>query len=104
VKNLSGKPFALIGVNTNRYDAAKLKKVMDKEKLNWRSFADHDKKGDRGPISSQWNLQGTPTLIVLDHKGVIRYKWLGSPGEKKIDEALGKLIAEAKGEGKKGSK
>ena len=34
VKNLDGKPFALIGVNTNGYDSKKLKEVMDKEKLD----------------------------------------------------------------------
>jgi hypothetical protein len=67
---------------------------MDKENLNWRSFADHGDAG-RGAISTQWNLRGTPTLYVVDHKGVIRHKWLGSPGEKKIDETLEKLIKEA---------
>ena len=70
---------------------------MDKEKLNWRSFADHGEGSDQGPISSQWNLVGTPTLYVLDHKGVIRHKWLGSPGEDKIDAAIEKLIKEAAG-------
>jgi len=76
---------------------------MDEEKLNWRSFADHGGKDGQGPISTQWNLQGTPTLFVLDHKGVIRYRWLGSPGEKKIDEAIEKLIKEAEEDGKKKS-
>jgi hypothetical protein len=96
VKNLESKPFALIGVNTNGYKADKLKTVMDKEKLNWRSFVDAQAgKEGLGQISSKWNLQGTPTLYVLDHKGVIRYKWIGSPGEKAIDEALEKLIQEA---------
>ncbi len=104
VKNLSDKPFALIGINTNGYDAAKLKKVMDQEKLNWRSYADHGGKGGLGPICTQWNLQGTPTLFVLDHKGVIRHRWLGSPGEKKIDEAIEKLIKEAEADSKKDAK
>lgn len=67
---------------------------MDKEKLNWRSFADAGM-GGRGAIVTQWNLRGTPTLVVLDHKGVIRFKWLGSPGEKTIDEKLEQLIKEA---------
>ena len=67
---------------------------MDKEKLNWRSYADHNDKGS-GEIVSKWNLVGTPTLYVLDHKGVIRYKWLGSPGEKTIDSAIEKLVKEA---------
>jgi peroxiredoxin len=102
VKNLEDKPFALIGVNTNRYDSKKLKEVMDKEKLNWRSFADHGGKGGKRPISTQFNLVGTPTLYLLDHKGVIRYKWLGGPGEKKMDEAIDKLVKEAQADAKKG--
>lgn len=82
----------------NGYDAKKLKEVMDKEKLTWRSFV------DQGAIVGQWNLPGTPTYYVLDHKGVIRYKWVGSPadyrlgglpGAKAIDAALEGLIREA---------
>jgi hypothetical protein len=61
---------------------------MDKEKLNWRSF------GDRGDIHARWNA-GTPAYYILDPRGVIRYKWVGSPGEKAIDTALEKLIHEA---------
>ncbi len=95
------KPFVLIGINTNGYTPDKLKSVMDKEKLNWRSFADHGGDAGFGPISNKWNLQGTPTLFVLDHRGVIRYRWIGSPGEKKIDEALEKLLKEAEEDGKK---
>jgi hypothetical protein len=75
---------------------------MDKEKLNWRSFADHGGKDGTGPICTQWNLVGTPTVYILDHKGVIRYKWLGSPGEKVIDSAIDRLIKEAEADAKKG--
>lgn len=85
------KPFALIGVNTNGYPAEKLKSVMDKENLNWRSFA------EASAITKQWNLRGTPTLYVIDHKGVIRSKWLGSPGEAVIDAKLDQLVKEAQG-------
>ena len=91
------KPFALLGVNTNGYDPKKLKEVMDKEQLNFRSFTDTAAGGGLGVIGSAWNLFGTPTVFVLDHKGVIRYRWLGSPGEKVIDEALNKLVKEAEG-------
>ena len=66
---------------------------MDKEELNWRSFA------DGRAISEKWNA-ATPTYYVIDPKGVIRYKWVGSPGEKAIDTALEKLINEAEGSGK----
>jgi hypothetical protein len=71
---------------------------MEKEKLTWRSFADPGAIG-QGAIATRWNLTGTPTLYVIDHKGVIRHKWVGSPGEKAIDTALEKLIKEAEGVG-----
>ncbi len=67
---------------------------MDKEKLTWRSFA------GQGDINAKWNTPGTPTYYVLDPKGVIRYKWVGSPGAKAIDTALEKLIQEAERNGK----
>ena len=75
-----------------------LKRVVDKEKLTWRSFA------DQGDIAARWNLSATPTLYVVDGKGVIRYKWVGGPGEKAIDAALEKLIREANGSDKKPAK
>ena len=60
---------------------------MEKEKITWRSIASQ-------AVTSRWNA-GTPTYYVLDGKGVIRYKWVGSPGEKAIDTALEKLLHEA---------
>jgi hypothetical protein len=83
----------LIGVNVNRYEAKKLKPVMDKERLNWRSFA------DGRAISERWNA-ATPGYYVLDPQGVIRYKWVGNPGEEAIDAALEKLIHQAEGNAK----
>ena len=94
------KPFALIGVNINCYDPKKLKEVMDKEQLNFRSFTDTADGEGLGVISSAWNLMGTPTLFVLDHMGVIRYSRRGVPDAKVIDEVLNKLIKEAEGNDK----
>ncbi len=62
---------------------------MEKEKLNWRTFA------DEGAISRKWNSPATPAFYVLDQKGVIRHKWVGHPGEKSIDTALDRLIRDA---------
>jgi len=94
VKNLSGKPFVLIGVHL-KYDgsddAAIVKNVMLKENLAWRSFV------DEGPISKVWKPAGTPSFYILDPAGIIRYKWAGAPGAKAIDEALEKLLQEAAG-------
>ncbi|MEX2026495.1 MAG: TlpA disulfide reductase family protein [Pirellulaceae bacterium] len=85
---MKDKPFALIGVNVGNYDPAKLKEIMDKEKLNWRSLA------DRGEIAPKWNQPGTPLYYVIDPAGIIRYKWYGYPGEKALDAAVEKQIDE----------
>jgi hypothetical protein len=49
-------------------------------------------------------VRGWPTLYVLDHKGVIRHKWMGSPGDEALGKAIEKLVKEAEEDSKKGSK
>jgi hypothetical protein len=89
VKRLEGKPFALIGVNSDP-DKEKLKPRMTKEKITWRSFW-NGPKGTDGPISRAWNVRGWPTIYVLDDKGVIRFK---NVREKAMDKAVDQLLAE----------
>jgi hypothetical protein len=91
VKRLAGKPFALIGVNSDK-NRAELKKVLKQEKLTWRSFWNGG--GTDGPISREWNVKGWPSLWVIDAEGVIRHKWQGSPGGPAMDKAVDKLLAE----------
>ena len=97
VKKMEGRPFALLGVNSDT-DREQLKEVLKKENITWRSFW-NGKEGTGGPVSKQWNVRGWPTLYVLDHKGVIRHKWLGSPGEQVLDAAIENLVKEAEGGG-----
>ena len=99
MKNLKDRPFALIGVSVGGANAKQLKGVMDREKLTWRSFVDAGTAG-AGPIATKWNLSATPTFYLIDHKGVIRYKWAGAPGAKVMDAALDKLIKAAEGNSK----
>jgi hypothetical protein len=63
---------------------------MKEEKITWPSFADED---TSGPIATAWNVQGWPTIYILDAKGVIRYKSVGAD-EDAIDRTLKKLLAE----------
>jgi hypothetical protein len=87
---MEGKPFALVGVNSDPQD--RLKQVIKKEKMTWRSFWDG---GDTsGPIATKWNVHGWPTIYVLDHKGVIRFK---DPREKALDDAVDSLVKEVEG-------
>lgn len=96
---MKDKPFALIGVNVADYDAQTLKEIMDREELNWRSTADAG-----NTIAAAWNHPGTPLYYVLDPRGVIRYKWLGYPGEKALDGALENLIKAADHDEEKSTK
>ena len=90
VKRLADEPFALIGVNSDK-DLEALKVVLKKENITWRSFWNGG--STKGPISRAWNVRGWPTIYVLDHKGVIRYK--NVRGEK-MDTAVDTLLKELK--------
>ena len=93
VERLRDKPFALIGVNSD-VDKEKLKQRMAKEKITWRSFW-NGPKGTDGPISRAWKVRGWPTIYVLDHRGVIRFKGVR---DKAMDKAVDQLLEEPAGE------
>jgi glutathione peroxidase-family protein len=89
VKRFEGKPFTIIGVNSDKYDD-EFKKNLEKHQVTWRSFK--NERGEAGPIATEWNIRGWPTLYLIDHKGVIHKKWVGSPGDKVMDEEIEKLV------------
>jgi hypothetical protein len=91
VKRLEGRPFVLIGVNSDQ-DREATKKKNEKEQITWRSFWNGG--NTRGPISTTWNVQGWPTLYIVDAKGMIRHKYVGSPGDKVLDEVIDALVKE----------
>ena len=95
VKRLEGKPFALLGINSDD-DKEELKKALEKEQITWRSFW-NGPEGTSGPISTKWNVRGWPTIYVVDAKGVIRFK--NVRGEA-MDKAVDKLLEEAEKDGK----
>ncbi|MEM7260860.1 MAG: hypothetical protein AAF488_02655 [Planctomycetota bacterium] len=95
VKNMQGRPFALLGVNSDR-DLDKIRGIVKEKELTWRSFW-NGPEGTSGPISSLWNVTGWPTIYIIDHKGVIRDK--NKRGEA-LDEVLEKLVAEAEANAK----
>lgn len=92
VKRLKDKPFALLGVNSDR-ELEDLKPRLEEESITWRSFW-NGPEGTQGPISAKWNVRSWPTIYVIDHKGVIRFK--NVRGEK-MDEAVEQLLEEMEG-------
>ncbi len=89
VKRLEGKPFALLGVNSDPKE--NVLKAIERENITWRSWWDGGTTS--GPIASAWNVRGWPTIYVLDPKGVIRYKNVRGP---QMDAAVDQLLLEMK--------
>jgi hypothetical protein len=89
VERLKDQPFALFGVNSDPKE--NIKEALNRENITWRSWWDG---GDTsGPIASRWNVTGWPTIYILDHKGVIRFK--NRRGEE-MGKAVEALLAEMK--------
>jgi hypothetical protein len=88
VKRLEGKPFALIGVNSDD-NRETLKQTLVRENITWRSFWNGG--STNGPISRAWSVRGWPSIWVIDARGVIRYK--NVRGEA-MDRAVDALLAE----------
>jgi peroxiredoxin len=87
VKRLEGKPFVLLGVNSDSKE--RLHRAMKKENITWHSWWDGG--GTDGPIAKAWNVKGWPTIYVLDPKGVIRHRDLR---DKELDDAIDTLLNE----------
>jgi hypothetical protein len=92
VRRMEGRPFALVGVNSDR-DGAALRRALRKQKITWRSWEDG---GTRGPIARAWGVRRWPTVYVLDHRGVIRHRGLRG---RRLDEAVEGLLREAERDG-----
>jgi len=87
VQKFAGKPFTILGINSD--DQQELAKIIDNGTVQWPCIFDG---GDTsGPISTAWQVQGWPTIYIIDGKGKIRFE-PHSGGE--IDEAIGTLLSE----------
>src|SRR4051794_31423867 len=87
VKRMEGKPFAIVGVNSDS-DREKLKKRMEEEHITWPSWRDGE---TSGPIATQWNVHSWPTTYLIDSKGVIRNKEVSG---RELDNAVDALLKE----------
>ncbi len=91
MKRLAGKPFVLLGINSDP-DREALKKTNKKEQITWRSWWDDGSKF--GPIQTKWQVEQRPVIYILDAKGVIRYKNVISVDGEDLAEAVDSLLEE----------
>lgn len=87
--SMKGKPFALVGVNTDVEKAAGIK-IAKKQGVTWRSFWDKDQEG---PISTAYAVSSFPTVYVIDKKGIIRHRNI-PPDEELLRACVTPLLAE----------
>jgi peroxiredoxin len=83
------RPFVILGVNTDSPDT--LRELCNDKKVTWRCWSD----GREGPIAREWQVDGLPTLYLLDQEGVIRQTFTGRPEEKALERAIGDLVEKA---------
>lgn len=104
-KRYAGRPFVIVGVNGD-VDEKRLKQVIQKEQITWRSFVDYQRKGKEVVKISRhcWNTDSWPTVYLIDHGGVIRHKFFGVPAKISLDAAIEKLVATAEGDAKRPGK
>jgi peroxiredoxin len=94
VAKLADKPFALLGVNSDK-DKDEVKTRLTAEQITWRHWFDGG--STEGPIASAWNVSGWPTTYVIDADGIIRFKNLrDEAAEKAIESLLAKMDDKSK--------
>ena len=89
IEELVGKPFVLIGVNSDRRLETAVK-ATKQQNLVWRNFW-CGPQGRTGPIAKKWNVSAWPTVYLIDGEGVIRYKEVLG---RDIDKGIEALLAE----------
>ena len=92
VERLKNEPFVLLGINTDDKGPDFYREQAKTNGISWRSAMDGS---TSGPICTKWGIGSFPTLYLIDAKGVIRKKWVGSPGNEALDKAVEELVKEA---------
>ncbi len=87
VKELKGRPFSIVGVNSDSKD--RLKELVKNGTTLWRNFTNVQADGK---ISTTWGVRGWPTLYLIDHNGVIKHKGLRGDA---MEKAIMEMVAEA---------
>jgi thiol-disulfide isomerase/thioredoxin len=90
VEKYKDKPFAILSVSADD-EKADLTEFLSSEKMPWAHWWD----GSKGSVTRMFKVKAFPTLYLIDAQGVIRHKWVGNPGNDKIDKAVEELVAEA---------
>jgi hypothetical protein len=94
VERHAGKPFAIVGVNTDD-DKDEYRRKAAEHGVTWRSAWQG---GTDGPLPEAWGVDSYPTIFVLDAGHVIRHvDPRGAELERVVDDLMAELEREAGG-------
>ena len=86
-KKYSSTNVEIISVSVNPADTVQLlKEYRAEHEITWRIARDTD------GISSKYNIRATPTTIVIDGEGLIRFKREGSVSAEELYNIIGPLL------------
>ena len=87
-ERLKGQPFALLGVDCEA-NKDQARGAMARERMTWPNW--YDGAPGTGPIARRYQVQGYPSVFILDAKGVIRGR-----GAVQLHQAVDKLLEQMK--------
>ena len=83
------RPFDIVGVDCDD-DVQKAREAVAQHGMTWRSF--RNQAGEGPAITAEWKVLGFPTLYLIDHHGIIRKRWIGSPSDEELDRTVNVLV------------
>ncbi len=86
------QPFAALGVNTDS-DKQRFLELVKSRDVTWRNAFTG---GKDNAISRLYRVNGYPTILVIDHEGVIKRRYLGAPKPRELERVIEELVEAAK--------
>jgi len=69
LEKFKDKPLAWFGINADDAPSEELRKVLAAEDISWANVLDPSQ-----TVCDAWNVDGYPTVYIVDHEGIIRYR------------------------------
>lgn len=90
VEKMKNKPFVFVGASADEKKET-VRDFLKKKEMPWTHWWIGPSEG----LVEDWQIEGFPTIYLIDAKGVIREVLVGANHSAKIDEVAEKLVKEA---------
>lgn len=95
-EDFQGRPFSLLGVNIGD-DRNELAQLVERGELTWRFWFTHGTEDE--PTFARWRIGGVPGVVLIDHRGIVRVRHLGSPSKETLESTIKALLQEVEDKG-----